>query len=116
VVSDIHGPQYHPRSVTVECRDGAWCVVDASYAGAVHVSCTGPGEWNHLQAERRATVRRGVIKAALTRRANKARAAAAELDQRRAAACREAGVTWQWLTTGEYPLSPAEADAWLGLD
>jgi hypothetical protein len=27
----------------------------------------------------------------------------------------EAGVTWEWLTTGEHNLSPAEADAWLGI-
>jgi len=110
--SAIHGPQYDPRSVTVEFRDGRWCVVDRSYAGNEYVSRS----TTRHAAEAAAKVRRATIKAALTRRANKARAAASALDVRRAEACAEAGVTWQWLTTGEYNLSPAEADAWLGLD
>jgi len=117
-VSDIHGPQYHPRSVTVERRDGVWCIVDRSYAGAEHVGrSTGSTERDRLQCEAVAKVRRATIKGALTRRANKARRAredaATALDVRRAAACKEAGVTWSWLTED---LTPAEADAWLGLD
>ena len=111
-MSDIHGPQYHPRSVTVEMRDGAWCVVDRSY-GCEYVSRS-----TTLQAaEHAAKVRRATIKGALTRRANKAqRERIAErrvLAAKRQAALDEAGVTWEWLRED---LTEAEADAWLGID
>lgn len=105
----IRGPQYVPSSVTVELRDGKWCLVDRSYADAEHVYVYGTGETARTRAHTGAHRRRSVIKAALTRRRNKRSAA-------RTVACKEAGVTWAWLTTGEHNLSPAEADAWLGLD
>jgi hypothetical protein len=101
VVSEIHGSHYHPRSVTVEFRDGRWCVVDRSY-GCDHVVPYA----SHPDAERVAKVRRATIKGALTRRANKRQRSRVE-------ACATAGVTWSWLRE---TMTVAEADAWLGLD
>ena len=100
--SEIHGPQYKPSSVTVEHRNGYWCVIDGSYAEREIVT-----KYQSFHAARDAAkVRRATIKGALTRRRNKHIA-------RRAAALEEAGVTWSWLTKD---MTPAEADAWLGLD
>jgi hypothetical protein len=63
--------EYHPRAVTVEFDPDSerWVVRDRSYGPDGHY---GSGAtW--AEAEARARVRRGVIKAALTRRANKAK-------------------------------------------
>jgi hypothetical protein len=92
--------------VTV-AREGDWFVVyDASYgepiADSQHATLDA--------AERRANVRRGVIRAALTRRTNKARS---DRVAARQAACAAADVTWSWLRE---TLTEAEADAWLGID
>lgn len=99
--SEIHGPQYHPRSVTVEYRDGVYVVIDRSYAGFESVT---PYR-SSTEARRAAKVRQATIKGALTRRANK-RA------RERSAACLAAGVSWDWLRA---TMTSAEADAWLGL-
>lgn len=100
------GPHYHPRSVTV-AREGDWFVVyDASYGEPIADS----RHSTLAAAERRANVRRGVIRAALSRRARKASAARAAARQ---AACAAADVTWSWLRE---TMTEAEADAWLGVD
>lgn len=95
---------YLPSSVrVVHEADGFWYVIndDGSYYRAAPTQGA---------AERIANVRRGVIQAAITRRANKA---AARRQEARRSACEDNGVTWNFLRE---ELSVAEADAWLGLD
>ena len=115
-MSAIHGPQYHPRSVTVECRDGVWCMVDASYAGAEHVCPIGPTELDRARAHTLVRGRQATIRGALTRRRNKAKRAAVNARAahiaRRQDALVEAGVTWEWLRE---EMTEPEADAWLGI-
>jgi len=77
---DIHGPDYRPSNVRI-INNGSeshpWSVLD--FDGTLY------GRYRtHDQAKARANVRKGVIKAALTRRANKARAARAAAETHRA--------------------------------
>lgn len=75
--TSIHGPDYRPsnvRIVRIEADDyyygrATWRVLD--FDGTTYF------QGNRSDAERHARVRKGVIKAALTRRANKARREAA---------------------------------------
>lgn len=97
---DIHSADYRPGNVSLAHLEGGKFEV-RDWNGSVLYSGSSIAD-----ARQRLTVRRGVIKAALTRRANKRNAARVE-------ACNKAGVTWAWLTED---MSAAEADAWLGLD
>lgn len=75
--SDSGGAKYHPSSVTVEqTGTGKWQVVDRS----VDPKGLTYGAWANTwdEANSRANIRRGVIRAALTRRSNKAKAATAD--------------------------------------
>ena len=63
-------PKYHPSSVTIEFFDGRYVVWDRSQDV---FGCGYASSKDKAEAVRFRNLRQGVIKAALTRRANKAR-------------------------------------------
>lgn len=94
---------YLPQSVRLSKVEADYVVVDTD--GLVIYKGT-----SYERATRFYNVRRSVVKAAITRRLNKA---VAFRNERRESKCEANNVTWEWL---RIDLSEAEADAWLGLD
>lgn len=94
---------YLPQSVRFVSEGADYVVVDTD--GSIYHRGEDAG-----YAARRFNVRRGVVKATVTRRLNKK---IADRNERRAQECEANNVTWAYL---RQELSVAEADAWLGLD